>query len=73
LPYSSCSSSSSSAALAAGAAAAAGHNTVEHTARKCRAQRHLANRHAMRVSGSDSYALLFLFSQLLLLLILIFL
>jgi len=28
---------------------------------KCRVQRHLANRHAMRVSGSDSYASLFLF------------
>jgi len=47
LPYSS-SSGGGSAEVAAGATAATGHNT----ARKCRAQRHLANRHAMRVSGS---------------------
>ena len=35
----------------------------QHTARKCRAQRHSANRYALRVSGSVSYALLFLFEE----------
>jgi len=39
------------------AAAAAGHNTMSARAAP---QRHLANRHALCVSGSDSYALLFL-------------
>ena len=52
MPY----SSSSSAAVAA-AAAEAGHTTMPAHAAP---QRHMANRHAMRVSGSVSYALLFL-------------
>jgi len=50
-----------SAAVVAAAAAAAGHTTMPARAAP---QRHLANRHApMRVFGSDSYALLFLIKQ----------
>jgi len=41
------------------AATAAGHSTMPASAAP---QRHLANRHGMRVSGSDSYALLFFFT-----------
>jgi len=48
------------AASAAAAAAAVGHTTIPARAAQ---QRHLANKHAMRVSGSDSYALLFLFAS----------
>jgi len=40
------------------AAAASGHIAMPAPAAP---QRHLANRHALRVSGSDSYALLLLF------------
>ena len=53
MPY----KSSSSAAVVAAAAAAAGHTTMPARAAP---QRHVANRHAMRVFGPDSYALLFL-------------
>jgi len=52
------SSSSSSAAVAATATAAGHYSTMPVCAAP---QRHLANRHAVRVPGSDSYALLFLY------------
>jgi len=57
LPYS---SSGGGIDAVAAAPTEAGHATM--LARAVR-QRHLAKRHAMRVSGSDSYALLFLYQQ----------
>jgi len=59
LPHSS-SNNSSAAVAAAAAAAAAGHTAMPERAAP---QLRLANGHALRVSGSDSYALLFLFAQ----------
>jgi len=58
LPY-----SSTSVAVAAGAATAAGHNTLLASA-ACSDTWRMPNRHATRVSGSDSYASLFLYNSI---------